>query len=60
MIILNETDFDKVLDIIEGNAKNVPTFSYSVLNDCDILNKSSIKLAEKLGFGNPVKYSIFV
>lgn len=28
--------------------------------DCDILNKSSIKLAEKLGFGNPVKYSIFV
>ncbi|MED4206182.1 GNAT family N-acetyltransferase [Neobacillus mesonae] len=28
--------------------------------DCDKLNKSSIKLAEKLGFGNPVKYSIFV
>ncbi|WML51695.1 GNAT family N-acetyltransferase [Neobacillus sp. PS3-12] len=28
--------------------------------DCDILNKSSIRLAEKLGFGNPVKYSIFV
>ncbi|KIV53083.1 GNAT family N-acetyltransferase [Aneurinibacillus migulanus] len=28
--------------------------------DCDILNKSSIKLAEKLGFGTPVKYSIFV
>jgi RimJ/RimL family protein N-acetyltransferase len=28
--------------------------------DCDVLNTSSIKLAEKLGFGNPVKYSIFV
>jgi RimJ/RimL family protein N-acetyltransferase len=28
--------------------------------DCDLFNKSSIKLAEKLGFGNPVKYSIFV
>ncbi|MBU8878233.1 GNAT family N-acetyltransferase [Bacillus sp. FJAT-29790] len=28
--------------------------------DCDIINKSSIKLAEKLGFGNPMKYSIFV
>ena len=28
--------------------------------DCDILNKSSIKLAGKSGFGNPVQYSIFV
>ncbi|MFB7641921.1 hypothetical protein [Peribacillus butanolivorans] len=28
--------------------------------DCDILNKSSIKLAGKSGFGNPVEYSIFV
>ena len=28
--------------------------------DCDILNNSSIKLAKKLGFKKPVKYSIFV
>ncbi|PFG79139.1 GNAT acetyltransferase [Bacillus sp. YF23] len=33
MIILNETDFDKVLNVIEDNVKTVPTFSYSVLNN---------------------------
>lgn len=27
--------------------------------DCDVLNKASIKLAEKLGFVHPVEYSIF-
>ncbi|MDQ0220661.1 GNAT family N-acetyltransferase [Peribacillus cavernae] len=34
--------------------KIVPTW------DCDVSNKPSIKLAEKLGFVNPVEYSIFV
>ncbi|MFD4929749.1 GNAT family N-acetyltransferase [Peribacillus butanolivorans] len=33
MIIPNETDFDKVINVIEGNVKTVPTFSYSVLNN---------------------------
>jgi RimJ/RimL family protein N-acetyltransferase len=33
MIILNETDFDKVIHLIEGKVKTVPTFSYSVLNN---------------------------
>ncbi|MGE7919143.1 GNAT family N-acetyltransferase [Viridibacillus sp. NPDC093762] len=28
--------------------------------DCEILNNASIKLAEKLGFGKPIKYSIFI
>lgn len=27
--------------------------------DCDISNTTSIKLAKKLGFTNPIKYSIF-
>lgn len=28
--------------------------------DCDVSNNSSIKLAEKLGFDNPLEYAIFV
>ena len=33
MIILNKTDFNKVINVIEGKGKTVPTFSYSVLNN---------------------------
>ncbi|APH04988.1 GNAT family N-acetyltransferase [Bacillus weihaiensis] len=41
---------------IEHSLKNhiIPSW------DCDVSNKSSIKLAGKLGFGHPKRYSVFV